>query len=178
MLIRFLIVGLNRTSRAARPSLPCFNECTVDPQYHSLSRFEDNTGIIDLLRESLIQCVFRQRAFGCVSWHDLDRQFPVAARPGAPQPDGKEVALRVWLANAGVRDLPARATVSIPERQSNVGFRPHAQKTSGKIRCLTFSKSGRTTWSTLGSGPRPGIRARLSDGFRACPLIAVYDGAR
>jgi hypothetical protein len=27
-------------------------------------------------------------------------------------------------------------------------------------------------------GPRPGIRARLSAGFRACPLIAVYDGAR
>ena len=32
------------------------------------------------------------------------------------RPDGKEVALRVLPADAGVRDLPARATVPIPER--------------------------------------------------------------
>src|ERR1700730_2854178 len=58
-----------------------------------------------------------QRAFGYVSWHDLDRRFPATAPPGAQRPDGKEVALRVGLADAGVRDLPARATVPIPERQ-------------------------------------------------------------
>ena len=32
-------------------------------------------------------------------------------------PDGKEVALRVGFADGGVRDLPAQATVPIPERQ-------------------------------------------------------------
>src|ERR1700731_2212077 len=58
-----------------------------------------------------------QRAFGYVSWHDLDHRFPATAPPGAQRPDGKEVALRVELADAGVRDLPAPATVPIPERQ-------------------------------------------------------------
>src|ERR1700738_4325813 len=66
-------------------------------------------------RGSLLQCVYRQRAFGCVSWHNLDRRFPATAPPGAQRPDGKEVALRVGLADGGVRDLPARATVLIPE---------------------------------------------------------------
>src|SRR3984893_7883724 len=42
-------------------------------------------------RGSLVQCVCRQRAFGCVSWHNLDRRFPATARPGAQRPDGKEV---------------------------------------------------------------------------------------
>ena len=37
----------------ARPSMPCFNECAVDPHYHSLSRFGDNTGIIDLFANLL-----------------------------------------------------------------------------------------------------------------------------
>jgi hypothetical protein len=32
-------------------------------------------------RGSLLQYVCRQRAFGYVSWHDLDRRFPVTARP-------------------------------------------------------------------------------------------------
>jgi hypothetical protein len=47
----------------------------------------------------------------------LERRFPATASPGAQQPDGKEVALRVRLADAGVQDLPVRATVPIPERQ-------------------------------------------------------------
>src|ERR1700676_4759026 len=31
----------------ARPSVPCFNECAIDSHHHSLSRFGDNTGLID-----------------------------------------------------------------------------------------------------------------------------------
>ncbi len=31
----------------ARPSMLCFNECAIDSHYHSLSRFGDNTGVID-----------------------------------------------------------------------------------------------------------------------------------
>jgi hypothetical protein len=27
--------------------MPCFNECAIDPHHHSLSRFADNTGVID-----------------------------------------------------------------------------------------------------------------------------------
>jgi hypothetical protein len=33
--------------------MPCFNECAVDPHYHSLSRFGDNTGVIDLFENLL-----------------------------------------------------------------------------------------------------------------------------
>jgi hypothetical protein len=31
----------------ARPSMPRFNECAIDSHHHSLSRFGDNTGVID-----------------------------------------------------------------------------------------------------------------------------------
>src|SRR6202140_672210 len=71
-------------------------------------------------RGSLLQCVYQQRAFGCVLWHNLDRRFPATAPPGAQRRDGKEVALRVRLADGGVRDLPARATVQI--RRGNESF--------------------------------------------------------
>src|SRR5208283_2422725 len=37
----------------ARPSMPCFNECAVDPHYRSLSWFGDHTGIIDLFANLL-----------------------------------------------------------------------------------------------------------------------------
>jgi hypothetical protein len=73
-------------------------------------------------RGSLLLCVCRQRAFGYVSWLDLDRRFPATARSGAQRLDGKEIALRVSLTDAGVRDLPARATVPIPERQFVVHY--------------------------------------------------------
>src|SRR5580698_940481 len=42
-------------------------------------------------RGSLLQCVCRQRAFGCVLWHILDHQFPATVPPGVRRPDGKEV---------------------------------------------------------------------------------------
>jgi hypothetical protein len=35
----------------ARPSMPCFNECTVDPYHHLLSWFGENTGVIDFLAD-------------------------------------------------------------------------------------------------------------------------------
>jgi hypothetical protein len=38
--------------------------------------------------------------------HDLDSRFPAATPPGARPPDDEEVALRLGLADAGVRDLP------------------------------------------------------------------------
>jgi hypothetical protein len=31
----------------ARPRMPCFNECAIDSHQHSLSRFGNNTGVID-----------------------------------------------------------------------------------------------------------------------------------
>ena len=37
----------------ARPSMPCFNECAIDPHYHSLGRFGDNTRMIDFLADLL-----------------------------------------------------------------------------------------------------------------------------
>jgi hypothetical protein len=70
----------------ARPSLPCFNECTVDPHYHSLSRFGDNTGVIDFPPDLFFNAVCRQRAFGCMSWHNLDRRFPATVPPIALRP--------------------------------------------------------------------------------------------
>jgi hypothetical protein len=60
----------------AGPSMPCFNECAIDPYHHLLSWFVENLRVIDFLaddrfpRGSLLQCVCRQRAFGCVLWHD------------------------------------------------------------------------------------------------------------
>src|SRR3984957_16677241 len=33
----------------ACPSMPCFNECAIDPHYHSLGRFRDNTRMIDFI---------------------------------------------------------------------------------------------------------------------------------
>jgi hypothetical protein len=60
----------------AGPSMPCFNECAIDPYQHLLSWFVENLRVIDFLaddrfpRGSLLQCVCRQRAFGCVLWHD------------------------------------------------------------------------------------------------------------
>src|ERR1700726_1068663 len=53
-------------------------------------------------RDLLFNVFADRRAFGCMSWHDLDRRFPATARPGASQPDGKEVVLQVWLADAFV----------------------------------------------------------------------------
>ena len=36
-----------------RPSMPCFNECAIDSHHHSLSRFGDNTGVIDFSADLL-----------------------------------------------------------------------------------------------------------------------------
>jgi hypothetical protein len=35
----------------ARPSMPCFNECAIDPYHHSLSWFGDNPRVIDFLAD-------------------------------------------------------------------------------------------------------------------------------
>jgi hypothetical protein len=35
----------------ARLSMPCFNECAIDPHHHSLDWFGDNTRMIDFLAE-------------------------------------------------------------------------------------------------------------------------------
>jgi hypothetical protein len=61
---------------------------------------------------SRLQCVYLQRAFGCVSWYNLERRSPATAPPRAQRPDVKEVALRVWLADGGVRDLPGSGNSS------------------------------------------------------------------
>jgi hypothetical protein len=37
----------------ASPSMTCFNECAIDPHYHSLSWFGDNTRMIDFLADLL-----------------------------------------------------------------------------------------------------------------------------
>ena len=37
----------------ARPSMPCFNECAIDPHYHLLGWFGDNTRMIDFLADLL-----------------------------------------------------------------------------------------------------------------------------
>jgi hypothetical protein len=37
----------------ARPSMRCFSECAIDPHYHSLSWFGDNTRMIDFLADLL-----------------------------------------------------------------------------------------------------------------------------
>ena len=103
---RTTLKRLARIFRSTAECVPCFNECAIDPHHHSLSRFGDNTGGDRFPRGSLLQCVYRQRAFGCVSWHNLDRRFPATAPPGAQQPDRKEVALRVRLADAGVQAYP------------------------------------------------------------------------
>src|SRR5580704_16690551 len=59
-------------------------------------------------RASLLQCVYRQRAFGCVLRHNLAAVSGNTAPPGAQRPDDKEVALRVALADGGVPDYPLR----------------------------------------------------------------------
>ena len=35
----------------ARPSMPCFNKCTIDSHHHSLSRFGDNPRVIDFVAD-------------------------------------------------------------------------------------------------------------------------------
>jgi hypothetical protein len=45
-------------------------QAAADEITRELARAESN---------SLLQCVCRQRAFGYVSWHDLDRRFPATA---------------------------------------------------------------------------------------------------
>ena len=50
----------------ARPSMPCFNECAIDPHYHSLDWFGDNTRMIDFIADFLFNA-FPDSAFGCVT---------------------------------------------------------------------------------------------------------------
>ena len=54
---------------------------------HSLSRVRGQHGGDRFPRGSLLQCVYRQLALGCLSWHNLDRRFPATAPPGAQRPD-------------------------------------------------------------------------------------------
>src|SRR3984957_393051 len=63
----------------ARLSMPRFNECVIDSHHHSLSRFGDNTGVINFRANLFFNAFTDSERFGCVSWHNLDRRFPETA---------------------------------------------------------------------------------------------------